>query len=260
MLQVTASVQILPDLRELCWRAAEEFLRSAQEAADAKGIFNVALSGGSTPGGLYALLADKSHPFRDRLPWQRMHVFWGDERCVPPDNPESNYHMAWQTLLSRVPLSPGNIHRVSGELEDAPLAAKEYERLLCRHFQLKPGQAPRFDLILLGMGSDGHVASLFPGSAALKENKKLVSAVWDPKKRIHRITFTFPVLNNAMNIRFLVAGENKAEAVHKALKGGSGSVDLPVRGIQPVNGSLVWFLDLAAASLLSDTDGLIKKS
>lgn len=244
-----ASFQIFPDLQQLYSKAAEEFSCLATESASASGVFNVALSGGSTPRGLYTLLADKNQSFGDRIPWQRTHIFWGDERCVPTDNPESNYRIAWETLLSHVPVSPGNIHRVLTEEHDPAVVAHDYERLVRRHFHLGPGQLPRFDLILLGMGADGHTASLFLDSSALKENEKLVSAVWDAHKKIHRITFTFPVLNNAANIYFMVAGADKAEAVRKALEGGPDS-DIPAQGVRPVNGNLLWLLDSAAAGKL----------
>jgi len=244
------NIEVLPDMQRVYWRAAEEFSRLALESVGSKGVFNVALSGGSTPKGLYVLLADETHPFRARIPWQRTHFFWGDERNVPADDPQSNYGMVWGTLLSNVPVSPGNIHHIPTELHDAALVAEGYERLIRQHFRLEPGQLPRFDLILLGMGSDGHTASLFPGSSALQETEKMVCAVLEPKGKVDRITFTFPVLNNAENIRFLIVGKDKAEALRKVLSGDSQSETIPAQRVHPVQGNLLWLVDLAAASRL----------
>ena len=234
---------ILSDASALAAAAAEEFARAA---AGSSGPFRVALSGGSTPKALYALLADVNGPYRMRVPWERVHFFWGDERCVPPDHPDSNYGMARATLLSRVPVPPGNVHRIEGELADSGEAAKRYEAALTREFV----GAPRFDWIFLGLGADGHTASLFPGTAAVSERLNLVSAVWLEAKKSRRVTLTLPVLNAAKKIVFLVAGADKAAAARLALEGGA-SAACPASLVAPADGELLWLLDAAAASGLT---------
>ena len=181
-------IRILKTAAELFEAAAAEFAAQASQAVRASGRFTVALSGGSTPKALYSLLATKSN-----IPWDKIYFFWGDERHVPPDHPESNYRMANEALLSKVPVRPENIFRIHAEEKDAAAAALQYEQALKDFFHLSPGQFPRFDLVLLGTGPDGHTASLFPGTAALNETQRLVVANWVPKFNTHRITFTFPV-------------------------------------------------------------------
>ena len=227
---------ILPDPAALAAAAAEEFTRAASESW---GPFRVALSGGSTPKALYALLAaDKV-----RVPWERVHVFWGDERCVPPDHADSNYRMARETLLSHVPVPAEHVHRIEAELPDA---AERYEETLLREFD----SLPRFDWIFLGLGADGHTASVFPGTTAVAEQKKLVMSVRVEEKKANRITLTLPVLNAAKRVAFVVAGGDKAEAVRAVLDGGA-STSRPASLVAPARGELLWLLDRAAASRLS---------
>jgi 6-phosphogluconolactonase len=191
-------------------------VQKAKAAVQNRGRFTVALSGGSTPKGLFQVLSTKDH---DLLPWDRMFFFWGDERHVPPDHTDSNYGMAYETLLSKVPIPTANISRVPAEDSDAEQAAARYEKTLRDFFELAPGELPKFDLILLGMGPDGHTASLFPQSKGLQERKRLVIANWVEKFSTFRITFTAPVLNAGRIVEFLVAGADKAPALREVLEG-----------------------------------------
>jgi 6-phosphogluconolactonase len=241
---VIAEKSVCRNLDDLSRKAAAEFVRLANRSVAADGRFAVALSGGSTPKSLYSLLA--SAEFQPQIPWTRCHFFWGDERPVPPDHPESNYRMAFESLLSRVPVPRENIHRIEAELEPE-IAAARYEREIREFFRLSGAELPRFDLILLGLGDDGHTASLFPGNRALAETGRLVVAAYVEKLRTYRITLTLPVLNRAANIFFLVAGESKAAALRDVLQR---SNNLPARQVAPVDGRLLWFLDEAAASRL----------
>ena len=244
-------IRILADVGEVCRASAEEFVRQADGFVRTNGRFTVALSGGSTPRGLYRLLAGEGEPaLPGRIPWRQIHFFWGDERHVPPDHPDSNYCMAQEAMLSRVPVPPENIHRIPAENPDAASAADGYAQTLRDAFRLPAGQLPRFDLILLGMGADGHTASLFPGMDAVQERKKLVVAPWVEKLRGHRITLTPPVLNNAACVMFLVSGEEKAETLRAVLQGGGQPDRFPAQLIRPSRGRLLWILDRAAARLL----------
>jgi 6-phosphogluconolactonase len=243
-------IQILSNLEELTCRAAEEFVRQAEEAVGAKGFFTVALSGGSTPKSLYSLLASETASFRVRVPWDKVHFFWGDERHAPPDSPDSNYRMAYEAMFSKVSVPPENVHRIKAENPDAGKTAEDYERVLCEFFQAEKGQPPRFDLILLGMGPDGHTASLFPGTDAIQE-QKYVAANWVRKFNTYRITLTPPVLNNAACVIFLVTGEEKAEALRAVLQGEYQPEHFPTQLIRPINGRLLWLIDQDAARLLA---------
>jgi 6-phosphogluconolactonase len=234
---------ILADASAATAAAAEEFTRAA---AGSMGPFRVALSGGETPKALFSLLAEAKGPYRARVPWERIHFFWGDERCVPPDSPDSNYGAAREGLLSRVPVPPRNVHRIQGELPDSDAAAKLYEAELRAEF----GPSPRFDWIFLGLGPDGHTASLFPGTAAVSERVRLVAPVWLEAKKSRRVTLTFPVLNAAKKVVFVVAGAGKSVAVSLALEG-EASVTCPASLVAPTDGELLWILDQAAASGLS---------
>jgi 6-phosphogluconolactonase len=243
-------IKIVNDLAEICRSAAEEIVHLANRSPSASKPVAIALSGGSTPKGLHKLLV--SDPaVRDRLPWHHLHFFWGDERHVPPDHLQSNYRMAYDTLLSLVPVPAGNIHRVPAEEADAALAAEKYEQELQAFFGLEAGQLPRFDCILLGMGSDGHTASLFPGTEALHESKRLVTANWVEKFQTYRITLTVPVLNHADSVVFLVSGAEKAEALKEVLQGDYRPDRFPAQLIRPGPGNLLWIVDRAAASCLT---------
>jgi 6-phosphogluconolactonase len=238
-------VRVFADAAELMQAAAGEIVRAAGQAVAARGRFTWALAGGSTPRDLYRLLA--SDPFRDRLPWPAIHFFWSDERHVPPDHPESNFRMAREAMLDAVPVPPDNIHRVRAEEPDAQRAAAEHEATLRSFFDLSPDAWPRFDLILLGLGKDGHTASLFPGGAAVHERERLVVAPWVEAQRAYRITLTPPVLNHARRALFLVSGEEKAGALHAVIEGEHQPDRYPA---QVVEGNCLWMVDRAAARLL----------
>jgi 6-phosphogluconolactonase len=249
---VGASVEIrtLTTPQELFAAAAEEVIRAATDAVAQRGRFTIALSGGSTPKSLFNLLATNA---RTVLPWDRMFFFWGDERHVPPTDPESNYRMAEETMLSKIPVAAGNVFRIAAENPDAAAAAESYEKTLQKFFALQSGGFPRFDLILLGMGPDGHTASLFPGSAGLQEKSRLVIANWVDKFKTHRLTFTLPVLNAAACVAFLVSGTDKAPALHAVLESDAPGEQYPSKLVRPSDGKLIWLIDRAAASQLTST-------
>ena len=245
--RIPGRLVVVGDADALAREAASEFARRAEGCVAERGRVTVTLSGGSTPRRLYAALADPAAPFRDGIPWSRVHFFWGDERHVPPDDTASNYRMAREELLARVPVPTENVHRIEAERPDAADAADAYERELVRFFAPAPGQVPRFDLVLLGMGRDGHTASLFPGSSALEVRDRLVVAAWVPKLNSDRITLTLPVFNNAAEVTFLVSGADKAATLRAALDP-DGPDGLPCRRIRPAHGDLLWLVDRAAAS------------
>ena len=240
-------IEVLATAADLYHAAAEEFVGAARVAIGAQGRFTVALSGGSTPKALYSLLAANYASFV----WDRMFLFFGDERHVPPTDAESNYRMVNESLLTRIAIPAENVFRVQAENPDAAAAAADYEGQLRSFFDFsKPGEFPRFDLILLGMGPDGHTASLFPGSAGLKEQSRLVIANWVEKFKTYRISFTFPVLNNASEVMFMAAGADKADIVHQVLEARNVS-RFPSQQVQPSDGQLLWMLDEAAAAKLA---------
>lgn len=234
------------DKEALSRDAANRFATLASQRSQRKEPFTVALAGGSTPATLYRLLT--LAPLRERIPWLDVQLFFGDERCVPLDSPDSNFHMVNETLLQAVASPIGGIHFMPGNLPNHEAAAREYEETLRAFFRLAPGELPRFDLILLGMGPDGHCASLFPHKPALHEKERLVVAS-EPglKPFVPRLTLTFPVINNAANILFLVAGEDKAETLARVLEGAPDSEALPSQSVVPTNGMLTWLVDQAAA-------------
>jgi 6-phosphogluconolactonase len=236
-------VQIFTDPQSLAAGAAEHIVALAEGTIRANGRFSLALSGGSTPQALYELLATPA--YAGRIKWERTHIFWGDERCVPPDHIDSCYRMARLALLDHVPLQPGHIHRIKGESPPSQ-GALEYEHELREFF----GDQPRLDLILLGMGDDGHTASLFPGTKALHEEKRWVIENDVPAKRMWRITLTRSAINAAANVLFLVSGRNKAECLREVLEGEYRPYALPAQLIQPTDGVLSWFVDQDAAQLL----------
>jgi 6-phosphogluconolactonase len=236
-------IRILNTSADLFQAAANEFAKLASDAVSRQGRFCVALSGGSTPKGLYALLATMPS-----IPWDKVCFFWGDERHVPPDSPESNYRMANETLLAKISAHPENVFRIYAEEKNADVAARAYEQTIRTFFHLPAGEFPRFDLILLGTGPEGHAASLFPGSSALEETTRLVVANWVDKFHTYRITFTLPVLNRAACVLFLVSGADKAPIVHEVLE--NPRADLPAQKVRPIDGRLIWMLDRPAASAL----------
>jgi 6-phosphogluconolactonase len=234
-------IKVVPDGAALAAGGARRVVEAAQQAITAHGAFSLVLSGGSTPKALYQQLA--APPLAGQVAWEKVRVYWGDERCVPPDSSESNYRMAQEALLSAVPISPENIHRMQGEL-DPEEAAKAYGQLLKEHF----GEGGP-DLALLGMGDDGHTASLFPGTAALAETKHRCVANYVEKLEAWRLTMTAPFLNRSHQVMILVSGAAKAERLHEVLEGPREPQRLPIQLIQPAAGSLLWLLDGPAAAM-----------
>jgi 6-phosphogluconolactonase len=242
-----AMVHVFADAERVARAAAARFVELAGECVSARGRFCVALSGGSTPRGIYELLSGQE--FAPRVGWPKVHVFFGDERCVPPDDKESNYRMARESLLSRVAIPGGNVHRMIGE-GDAAANARLYEDDLRAFFG--GDRLPRLDLVMLGMGDDGHTASLFPGSPALDESRAWVVANRVEKFAAYRLTLTAPVINNAAHVTFVVTGAGKAERLREVIEGPRDPPRLPAQLIRPASGALEWFIDQAAASRLSD--------
>ena len=225
---------IFADPKELARGAAEFFVAQLPET--------VALSGGSTPKLMFQILAQQ---FRDDVPWESIQFFWSDERHVPPDHPESNYRMANEALLSHVAVSANNIHRIHSENPNAADAAAEYEKTI---IAVTKQPLPRLDLIFLGLGTDGHTASIFPGSEVLHETKHIVAAPYVEKFKSHRITMTLPLINNGSSVVFLVSGAEKAEIVKEVLEGEN---NYPAQAVKPTQGELIWMLDKEAAAHLS---------
>jgi 6-phosphogluconolactonase len=230
-------VQIVADLKEISKQAAEIFVR----VANASDRATIALSGGSTPAALYALLATPD--YFQRIPWSKVHLFWGDERCVPPDHSDSNYRMVREKLLSHIAIPEENVHRMKGEI-DPPAGAADYEKQLAQFFGAST--LPRFDLNFLGLGDDGHTASLFPGTAALQETQRWVVENFVPRMKSWRLTLTYPVLNNAAQTVFLISGAAKAPVLKQVLE--SSEQIYPSQRIQPENGTLLFLVDRAASA------------
>jgi 6-phosphogluconolactonase len=253
-----AQVRVYANADELALKAARHFARLADQYVLGSGRFTVALSGGSTPRAMLAWLAEE--PFLNTVPWDGTYFFWGDERCVPPDHPDSNYRMAREALLSKAPIPEKNIFRIPAEQADHARAAEEYSVTLRHFFLTGPGAVrsataplvnfPRFDLIFLGMGPDGHTASLFPGTTALKAERQITVSNYVEKFQADRITLTAPTINNARNVTFLVAGADKAVTLKDVIEGEPQPDRYPSQLIHPGNGTLLWLLDEAAAQLL----------
>lgn len=240
------TVAIYSDADTLSHEAARYVVRVANESIVTHGRFTLALAGGSTPKKLYALLA--SEPYRDQINWALVEVFWSDERCVPPDSEDSNYHLTEEVLLSKVPIPASQIHRMLADVADRDAAALVYTEEMQRVFSTNG--IPSFDLLQLGMGPEGHTASLFPHQASLKELRRLVMPVDVPKPPPPRLTFTPPLLNAAIHVLFLVTGQDKADAVAAILEGENIPDEYPAQIIQPPEGEVTWLLDSAAASKL----------
>jgi len=239
-----SDVRVFADVDELSLRAAEAAVRTINESVRSNGRFSVAVSGGNTPRTLYRLLSSR---FRAQIPWTKVHIFWGDERYVPLADPNSNYRMARETLLDVVPCPAGNVHPMPTELPDPDVAAREYEKTLRSYFS---EDWPRFDLVLLGLGEEGHTASLFPGSPALNETERWVVAVNAPAEPSLRLKLTLPALTEAANIYFLVTGSNKAQALHHVLIGSPDPKIYPASGVRLAQGTVIWWVDRAAAALV----------
>lgn len=243
-------VIVLPNLDAVAREAADRLVTLSGEAIAAHGRFSLALSGGSTPGALFKLLAGEAH--RARIAWDKTIVFWSDERCVPPDHADSNYRLAHEMLLSKVSIPAANVHRARGEINPEQ-AALEYEQTVRREVGTPAsGGAPAFDLILLGMGPDGHTASLFPGTPAVHEKTRLVSANFVPKLNTRRLTFTPSLINAASNVMFLVAGAEKADVLRAVLEGDVKPDVFPAQIVRPVDGRLTWLVDRAAGARLQN--------
>ena len=241
------SVEIFPAPMELSEAAATLFTARAAEAVSARGRFTAALSGGKTPVALYRLLAKA--PFASQIPWARVHLFWGDERCVPPDHADSNYRMTRESLLDHVPIPPANVLRMPGEMDPVEAAARYEERL--REFFASHGDGfPVFDFILLGLGEDGHTASLFPGTRAIRESARWVLGHYVDAQKGWRITLTPPVINAARTVVFIAAGAGKAAVLKEILEGPLRPDTLPAQIVRPADGNLLWMLDREAAALL----------
>ena len=253
--QLKIKYYVEPDPAALARRAAQYFLEMTREAVEARGRARIAISGGNTPKATFALLADPGQPWRAHMPWESLDLYWVDERCVPPDNADSNYRMTRETLLDEVPLRPDQIHRIEGEL-DPEVAASRYESELRNSFRIEGAESPRFDLIALGMGPDGHTASLFPHTDAIHEMSRLVVANHVPQqKQSWRITLTWPVINHASSVFFFIVGSDKAAVLNEVLTGPHDPARLPSQLIWPASGILTLILDQAAAALLPATDG-----
>lgn len=244
---------IVPDKEALAREGARRVRASIVAAVRARPRCTLALSGGRTPRGLYEALAEPLPSDVDPTPWDRVEVFLTDERHVLPDHPDSNYRMMQAALASRVAIPATQVHRVETERPDAIGAAAAYSVDLARAFGLAPGEWPRFDLVLLGMGSDGHTASLFPHTSALDERDQVAAAVWVTSLQTWRITLTYPVLNNAREVLVLVSGVEKAETLRTVLEAPADAATFPIQGVQPRQGTLAWIVDEAAASRLTRT-------
>ncbi len=236
-------IAIYSDRDTLSQQAAQYIVRIASESIAARGLFTIALSGGTTPRKLYSLLG--SEPYSSQIDWKLVHIFWGDERCVPPDNPDSNFFMAQEMLLSKIPIPAFQVHRMPADQPDRDAASQEYTLEMQRTFGTHG--IPAFDLIQLGMGPEGHTASLFPHQASLHENQRLVMPVSVPKPPPDRLTFTPPLLNAARNILFLVTGSDKADALQAVLEGAYQPDEYPAQIVCPPNDEVVWMLDTAVA-------------
>lgn len=240
---------------ELFDMAARRFTAAVGESLGKRGKSFVALSGGTTPETLYRILAREE--YRDRIAWDRVHFFWGDERCVPADHHLSNYRVAHELLLSHLDIQPSQVHRIPAELATPGQAASRYEDDLLGTFELADFAAPppRFDLMLLGLGADGHTASLFPYSKVLKITDHWAAPV-ERRDEVPRVTLTLPVLNAARQIHFIATGEDKALAVWHVIEGKGDMVAWPARLVQPADGRVLWFLDREAASRLERSRGV----
>jgi 6-phosphogluconolactonase len=241
-------LKVFSDLHELSAYAAARFADTAKRIVQERGRFTACLSGGSTPQLTYSLLAQP--PYSEEVPWQDVHLFWGDERCVPLSSPDNHFNMTTELLLSKVDIPPKNVHRMRGEAEDPFVAAETYEQEITTFFCLSPGGLPRFDLVFLGMGDDGHTASLYPGSQGLTVMDKIVVAHYVAQRKGFRLTLTLPVLNNAQDVVFLAVGESKAPALRAILRKGPDETEVPAYRVNPVDGTVTWLVDRAAASML----------
>ena len=252
------AIDVMPDAEGVAQEALAQWRRHARDAVAARGAFRVLLSGGSTPRRLFQLLA--APEVRDALPWKETHLFWGDERCVPPDHAESNFRMTRQALLDTVGPPAAQVHRHEGERGDVDAAARDYQAVVARAFGVPAdGPPPPFDLVFLGMGSDSHTASLFPGTRALGETSRWFVANDVPQLSTRRLTATFPLLNAARAVVFLAAGPDKAPALDRVLAAAGGLANAPARGVDPA-GTLDWVIDRAAAAGIPEACPYIRRN
>ena len=259
---VSITYRVLPTPAATARAAAQLFTDSAVKAAESRGLARIAISGGTTPKTMFGLLADPAEPFLKQVPWDKLELYWVDERCVPPDNVESNYRMTNEVLLSKVPLAAERVHRMEGEL-DPEVAAARYESTIRNTFKLEGAETPTFDLVLLGMGDDGHTASLFPHTEALYEISHIVVPNHVPQKDTWRITLTWPVINQGREVAFLIEGAAKTQVLHDVLLGTYQPETYPSQLIRPASGKLILLLDAAAAAKLpapanSDSTGTLE--
>ncbi len=243
------TVDIYPAPEDVARGAAEMFAEAAAEAVKARGVARLAISGGSTPKTMLTMLASTSEPFLKSIPWDKVQLYWVDERCVGPDDPESNYGMTKRAMLGGVPLPWENVHRIEGELDPEVCAAK-YEAEIRNTFKLEGAETPTFDLVLLGMGPDGHTASLFPHTEALHEMARIYVANHVPQKDTYRVTMTWPVITQGRQVAFLIEGAGKAEVLQTVFEGPYNPETYPSQMIRPANGKLTLMLDEAAAAKL----------
>lgn len=245
-----SEVRVLADAAAIARHAAQQIVQAARTAVAQKGSFSLVLAGGSTPKTLYQLLITDA-ALRSQLPWDKMVLPFGDERNVPPDHPDSNFRMATEAMISKAPLKADQVLRIKGEYKDTDRAAQEYEQTLRSAFHLRGAESPRFDVVLLGMGNDGHTLSLFPGTKALHADRRLVVRNWVGKLYTERITMTASAVNNAAQVIFMVTGADKAMALKGVLEGPFEPEQLPAQLIQAKNGKVHWLVDTAAGGMLS---------
>jgi 6-phosphogluconolactonase len=246
---VTLTYRVYPTPVAVAEAAAQLFTSAAVDAVAARGQARIAISGGSTPKVMFGLLADPEHPYVKQVPWDKLDLYWVDERCVPPDHADSNYRMTKEALLSKVPLAPERIHRMEGELEPE-VAAARYESEIRNSFKLEGAETPTFDLVLLGMGDDGHTASLFPHTEALNEMSHIVVPNHVLQKDTWRVTLTWPVINQGREVAFLIEGAAKTQVLHDVFLGPYQPETFPSQLIRPASGKLTLLLDPVAASKL----------
>ncbi|MDE1155774.1 MAG: 6-phosphogluconolactonase [Acidobacteriaceae bacterium] len=248
---VTVTYQVFPTSADMALASARLFASRVEQAVQSRGVARIAISGGSTPQAAFKLLADPAGPFLNTVPWDKLQLFWVDERCVAPTDPESNYGVCKELLLDKVPLPAENVFRMEGEL-DPQEAASRYESQLRNALKLEGAQSPHFDLVWLGMGPDGHTASLFPHTEGLNEMGRLVIANHVPQKNTWRITLTWPVINESAEVVFGLGGADKAEVLAAVLTGPRNIEEYPSQLIRPSNGKLLMLLDAAAAAKLPE--------
>ena len=246
------TLDVSPDAAAVAKKAAEHFAATVKQAVAARGMARVAISGGSTPKRMFAVLSEE--PFLSDLPWDKLHLYWVDERCVPPSDPESNYGVTKELLLDKVPLPASQVYRMEGEL-DPQEASSRYEALIRNTFKLEGAETPVFDLVQLGMGDDGHTASLFPHTEGIDELGRIAFANHVPQKNTWRITLSWPVIIAAREVVFLIEGAAKTEVLARVLTGPKDLETLPSQLIRPANGKLLFLLDTAAAAKLPSPHG-----